>query len=949
MWEQDAEKIDGIVAQHQQFKVVPRDQLIALRGHTAHHTFDTVNNALRTNDIQTLRHYDGYIRTVNSALNHLPPYQGLVSRVINTQHPALRASQYPMGAVITERGFLSTSQEGASKFPGKVELRIHSLTGRDIAPISHRPNEREVLFPSGTQFKVVGTGFDPNTGKHYIQLREIPPPPPPQRPMAPPQQQGGYAPGRQQIPMQSAQGPRQHQNIYNQPPQQRQQHPQVPQQQHPQYGRQPVPPQHPQQGQHPSQRPAQQHGQQPGQAPQQPGQQPTQAPQRAGQRPHQAQQLAGQQQTGQPNQAQQRPHTQQQPGQQPHTQQPPQAHRPIQQPPAQSTHDRAQTTTPLHRPHLEEAPTTQPLRQETRAPEQRTPAQDFTNRPDDAPSAQKLLDEILARPADRIPPKDVPVDLRRFPDDERLPHVAENIRHTQAGISLFDESEDKQRYTARTVERFPGHFVVDTHAKDGFVRSGGRPLSAEDVINIIEALPPGTWDRRTPLLFTGCRMGMAADGVAAQVARHFGVETVASRRDTWIDDHGNMYSAEVDAADTAASGFPRSKWPPNGQWARFTPDGMVHISENNPYPPGHTPDWGNDVPEKAPTSAAPRGIDDTTPRLTGDDVREYLDRPNVSEALDQAVGPEHKVKVDGVEQDIRDFVKQRLPQHPELVEAMQKADYLEKSLLSNPRTISSLLSHPDAIPILTDAVDEVHSRGAEQVERAYVQAGAATPTPLTAEQQQVSAAAKDATRVFKKAETYQLPMGDTPLDEYLDARYKDAAKAQPELNKIVKDLAQQLDGEPGFRPGPKDIHRSRAKILGDYAGDASLLTDLVGAKITFDSIENIYRAMDVIRSDNRLEIVKFKDRFDKPQASGYRDLQMSVRMAPNDHIAEFRLHLAALDDVSSWEHSLYEVTRDFEAVAKAEERDMTTHERALMAAVNMRLRVLFWNALNEVL
>ena len=91
-------------------------------------------------------------------------------------------------------------------------------------------------------------------------------------------------------------------------------------------------------------------------------------------------------------------------------------------------------------------------------------------------------------------------------------------------------------------------------------------------------------------------------------------------------------------------------------------------------------------------------------------------------------------------------------------------------------------------------------------------------------------------------------------------------------------------------------------------------------------------------------IVKFKDRFAKPTESGYRDLQMSVRMS-NGHIAELRLHLKSLDEITKYEHAHYEVRRDLEAIANDENRPMTTEEGALRDALLARERVLFWNAL----
>ena len=102
--------------------------------------------------------------------------------------------------------------------------------------------------------------------------------------------------------------------------------------------------------------------------------------------------------------------------------------------------------------------------------------------------------------------------------------------------------------------------------------------------------------------------------------------------------------------------------------------------------------------------------------------------------------------------------------------------------------------------------------------------------------------------------------------------------------------------------------------------------------------------------------MKFKDRFANPQGSGYRDLQMNVRMEPNNHIAEFRLHLKSLDAVSEYEHALYEVRRDIDSLAVDEgrvrknekgenEAVLSPEENALAVALLRREQELFWKAL----
>lgn len=332
---------------------------------------------------------------------------------------------------------------------------------------------------------------------------------------------------------------------------------------------------------------------------------------------------------------------------------------------------------------------------------------------------------------------------------------------------------------------------------------------------------------------------------------------------------------------------------------------------------------------------------------TREEVARYLADPRVDEALNRANEPGTDgtiPTVDGVP--LGDAVRQMLPEHPELVRAMQSAGYLENSLLARPQTMVSLMQHPEAIPILTDAVDEVnHPR-----EDATPLAPSAEPTPLTPEQNETTNAVKESVGGFTEEDRlqpgFELSRREDPAyrAEYMGELYQKASTAQKELTGIVNRLAAENHGEPHAREELKKLRRANDKIDADYDGDASRLVDVAGAYIQFDKVKDVYAALAVLKDEPNLEIVKFKDRFAKPTESGYRDLQMSVRMS-NGHIAELRLHLKSLDEITKYEHAHYEVRRDLEAIANDENRPMTTEEEALRDALLARERVLFWNAL----
>ena len=86
-------------------------------------------------------------------------------------------------------------------------------------------------------------------------------------------------------------------------------------------------------------------------------------------------------------------------------------------------------------------------------------------------------------------------------------------------------------------------------------------------------------------------------------------------------------------------------------------------------------------------------------------------------------------------------------------------------------------------------------------------------------------------------------------------------------------------------------------------GDASKLLDLAAAKVEFRTSTISTPRSAASGAPPRCVVVSCEDRFVTPMSSGYRDVQMVLRMR-NGHLAEFRLHLAALDAVAEWEHVL---------------------------------------------
>ncbi|WP_410661298.1 toxin glutamine deamidase domain-containing protein [Amycolatopsis sp. lyj-112] len=395
---------------------------------------------------------------------------------------------------------------------------------------------------------------------------------------------------------------------------------------------------------------------------------------------------------------------------------------------------------------------------------------------------------------------------------------------------------------------------------------------------------------------------------------------------------------------------------PDVQPSRIGPDGRPIVtpprdggygmaSQALPEPPTHVdPQVRADTDRLLATpefEAALAGLDDTRDRV----------RITTDDGVLHDLGP------------LSDFIRDHLPGHPQLVELMLDPEnrYLNDSLLHNPKTIGSLLQHPEAIPMLADALQEAHSNEYRLIDD--VEQAGPGETPLTTEQRELAQTAADLAAGSEPSERVHAGfpdehVGDIPkIKEFLAREEAAWAENQGRLNRIVDEIAGDNDGTAGARTEPKTETRALAKIA-KYQGDASRLVDLVGAKIQFKTVADAYNALNAVMAHPDLKIVSFDDRFANPQASGYRDLQMNVRL-PNGHVAELRLHLESIDDVAVFEHALYEVRRDFPTYNRAMDENLgdsagedarsqgrlTREQAQLEAALINQVRVKFMEGL----
>jgi len=132
---------------------------------------------------------------------------------------------------------------------------------------------------------------------------------------------------------------------------------------------------------------------------------------------------------------------------------------------------------------------------------------------------------------------------------------------------------------------------------------------------------------------------------------------------------------------------------------------------------------------------------------------------------------------------------------------------------------------------------------------------------------------------------------------------------QADFDDLLITISSETNGAV-LLPGLKDRHRIQEKIDQDYSGDANGVLDVVRGSIIFDSLEDLYRAVEKVHGSAK--IVRIKDHMTNPTESGYRDLKFNIELINDDgepYIAELQFHLSKMHEFKEWENSLYKERR----------------------------------------
>ena len=186
---------------------------------------------------------------------------------------------------------------------------------------------------------------------------------------------------------------------------------------------------------------------------------------------------------------------------------------------------------------------------------------------------------------------------------------------------------------------------------------------------------------------------------------------------------------------------------------------------------------------------------------------------------------------------------------------------------------------------------------------------------------------------------YQQPR-QTSAD--LNTLYANSANAQQELANLLNHITEQTQTQ-SILADIKSRERAEAKVRNKLDGDASQLTDLVRASIVSNDIQNLMQAFALVKTDS--QIIQVKNRFAEPKESGYRDLNLLVRLPQSQMIAEIQIHLADIAEIKSGdEHEVYQQVQQIQADAAEQLRQLNDFEAAKIVQLRQQSHKLYHKA-----
>lgn len=177
--------------------------------------------------------------------------------------------------------------------------------------------------------------------------------------------------------------------------------------------------------------------------------------------------------------------------------------------------------------------------------------------------------------------------------------------------------------------------------------------------------------------------------------------------------------------------------------------------------------------------------------------------------------------------------------------------------------------------------------------------------------------------------------------------YQNAITGQSELESITE-LIALATGTTTLSSGVKSPQRALNKINAKLAGNSEQITDLARTSIVAKDVPSLMNALELI--EQQTQLLRIKNRFKTPGASGYRDLNLLVRLPESNIVAEVQLHLEAFSEIKNGpEHDNYEQIQHIERMQLVESRPLTDIEKASINKLRKQSQQMYHSAWNQYL
>lgn len=185
-----------------------------------------------------------------------------------------------------------------------------------------------------------------------------------------------------------------------------------------------------------------------------------------------------------------------------------------------------------------------------------------------------------------------------------------------------------------------------------------------------------------------------------------------------------------------------------------------------------------------------------------------------------------------------------------------------------------------------------------------------------------------------------------PYNDF-DLLYRHAVSGQSELENLTEFIALAT-GTNAFSSGVKSETRALNKINSKLGGQSEKITDLARTSLVSSDVSSLVNVFELLAQQT--DVLRVKNRFKTPGASGYRDLSLLVRLPDSQIIAEVQLHLEAFSEIKNGvEHYNYEQIQHIERKQISENRELNDIEKASIAKLRKESLQMYHGAWNQYL